>query len=830
MPRHQPRTDLAEIAHGKLRLHFHAGQWAAWESRKRWVLVLAGTQGGKALALDTAIPTPSGFVPMGQLSIGDAVFDEKGQPTTILYASPVMHGRPCYRLTFDDGSTVVADAEHRWVTQNARQRKNAARRQPQSEWSRDRPQCQPTPDQSVVTTQQVAESVFGYDGRCNHSIGLASPLVCSPSELAIDPYALGVWLGDGHSSAAVVTSADPEILARIRRDGEAVGSPKDWNAGAARCYRIGAVALEDRRCKASGRFTSGATFQGRLRAIGVLENKHIPKEYLFASFEQRMGLLQGLMDTDGTVAQDGRCEYTTALPRLAYDVLVLTRSLGIKSRVGPHSTGAMRITFTTTLPVCHLARKASRLPSIARPDTARRFIVRCEAVPSVPVRCIGVDSPSHQFLCTESFIPTHNTSWGPYWLWREIQLRGPGDYFVVTPTYPLLALKALPEFLRLFRETLNLGKFTASPSKVFRFSRQGSIRTFGTHARSQATSVYFGHASDPDSLESATVKAAWLDEAGQKKFRLGSWEAIQRRLSIHQGRALITTTPYDLGWLKRHLYDPWQAANGQHPDIEVVRFDSTENPAFPQAEFERARRELPPWKFNLFYRAIFTRPAGMIFDCFEEAKHVIDPFVIPATWPSWRAVGLDFGGVNTAAVFYAENPATRELIAYREYLAGSRTAAEHVKALRQGEPEELRAVGGAKSEDQWRREFGVAGLFVRPPSVAEVEPGLDRVYAAIKGGRVRVFRTLKNYLDQILSYSRVLDANGNPTEKIEAKESYHLMDAQRYALGWLCRPGSAWEPGAAENKREWPELPTGSGRGAGREPSVANAPAGVWEE
>lgn len=417
------------------------------------------------------------------------------------------------------------------------------------------------------------------------------------------------------------------------------------------------------------------------------------------------------------------------------------------------------------------------------------------------------------------------TSWGPYWLWREIQLRGPGDYFVVTPTYRLLELKALPVFKSLFEQTLCLGKYTGSPSKVFRFSRDGERRTFGDRwPGSQSTSVYFGHAANPDSLESATVKAAWLDEAGQKNFRLGSWEAIQRRLSIHQGRALITTTPYDLGWLKRQLYDPWQAANQQHPEIDIIRFDSTGNPAFPQAEFDRVRRDLPEWKFNLFYRAIFSRPAGMIYDCFIEADQAIPRFALPDAWP--RYVGLDFGGVNTAGVFYAENPANRHLYAYREYLAGSRTAKEHVQALRQGEPENLTAVGGARSEGQWRREFTVAGLHVLEPAIAEVEPGIDRVYAAHKSGTLYVFDDLPKYLDQKLSYSRVLDATGQPTERIEAKETYHLMDAERYILSWLRRGARSWEPSKDENARkQWPDHPTGQ-----REPSVANAPDGVWEQ
>jgi hypothetical protein len=200
---------------------------------------------------------------------------------------------------------------------------------------------------------------------------------------------------------------------------------------------------------------------------------------------------------------------------------------------------------------------------------------------------------------------------------------------VVTPTYPLLVKKALPEFLRLFKTRLRLGEFQ-SQQKIFTFSEDGAREVFGDRFEEETpTQIFFGHAQDPDSLESATAKAAWLDEAGQKKFRLGSWEAILRRLSIHQGRVLLTTTPYDLGWLKQLLWDPWNDSKGKHPLIDVVRFDSTENPAFPRAEFERARAAMPAWRFDLFYRGVFTRPAGLIYSSFDESKHKIPRIAIP---------------------------------------------------------------------------------------------------------------------------------------------------------------------------------------------------------
>jgi hypothetical protein len=385
------------------------------------------------------------------------------------------------------------------------------------------------------------------------------------------------------------------------------------------------------------------------------------------------------------------------------------------------------------------------------------------------------------------------TAFGPLWLHREIQMRGPGDYMVVTPTFPLLELKALPEFRKLFENTLQLGRYVGSPSRRFIFSEDGCRRTFGSYDARQPTQVLFGHAQDSESLESATAKAAWLDEAGQKKFKLGSDEAIRRRLSIAEGRRLYTTTPYDLGWLKQRLYDPWQRAKREgraHPTIDVVQFDSTTNPRFSRAEFERARDELPPWKFDLFYRAIFTRPAGMIYDTFDTEKHTCKRFDIPEDWP--RFMGVDFGPVHTAAVFIAQKPNTQKMYVYREYLHGRITTAQHAAALLKGEPLDAAnrtripmTYGGSSSEGEWRWEFGAAGLPITKPDVSDVEVGITRVYGAMRRDELIVFDDCEGLLAEIGSYSRQVDDSGEPLEAIEDKHSFHRIDALRYVVSTL---------------------------------------------
>jgi len=376
------------------------------------------------------------------------------------------------------------------------------------------------------------------------------------------------------------------------------------------------------------------------------------------------------------------------------------------------------------------------------------------------------------------------TVYGPWWLLREIMHRGPGDYLFATPTYPLLEVKALPSFRFLFQTILKLGTYKTAPVRAFTFNKNGEdlLRKNGWKI-TEPTRIVFGHASSPESLESATYKAAVLDEAGQKQFKVDSKQAIDRRLSIHRGRMLITTTPYHIGWLKLDIYDKAANRKGSEKDIEVIQFESIMNPTFPVDEYERAQRLLPPWKFNLFYRAMWERPIGQIYSSFDEERDVVDPFPIPENW--LRFLGMDFGGVNTAGVYFAVDPDYKQMVVYREYHAGDKSAAEHTKDLLKGEAIIPTCFGGAASEKQWRVEFTNSGLPISRPPIGDVEVGINRVFAMHVEGRIKVFRNCLKYIDEKLRYSRKLNDMDEPTEDIEDKATFHLMDAERYIIAHL---------------------------------------------
>lgn len=373
------------------------------------------------------------------------------------------------------------------------------------------------------------------------------------------------------------------------------------------------------------------------------------------------------------------------------------------------------------------------------------------------------------------------TSFGPWWLWREIERGGPGDYIAATSTYDLFKLKMLPEMLGIFSGALGIGRYWAG-TKVLEIRDPSSGRFWARTADDPMWArVILRSAVAKGGLESATAKAAWLDEVGQDEFDLEAFEAVLRRLALSRGRILGTTTPYNLGWLKTEVYDPW--ARGD-PDYLVVQASSTVNPAFPPAEYEDRKAKMAAWKFAMFYDGLFTRPAGMIYADFDEKVHLVDPFEIPVEWP--RYVGFDFGGVNTAILWIAEDVSRKAYYLYRESLAGGKTTKQHaaeVRALAARERVVL-WIGGAGSEEQQRRDFAAEGVPIQEPAIGDVEAGIDRVTELLKQKQLFIFRTCRGVRDEMGSYSRKLDAQNQPTKEIKDKRTYHRLDALRYlAIG-----------------------------------------------
>jgi replicative DNA helicase len=359
------------------------------------LIIVAGRPGlGKALALDTLLVTPDGWTTMGDVAVGDQLVGADGLPTTVIATSEVMVGRECLEVEFSDGSTIVADASHLWSTHDHKARRYG----------------QPA---EVRTTREIADTLRTEtaDHRLNHSVANPLPLQLPTRELPVAPYTFGAWLGDGHSAAARIRSADPEVSWHIEADGYDV-NPSGRMAGSIELPRTSAL-------QCSG---TGDTVVGRLRALGVVDNKHIPVAYLRASEEQRRAVLAGLLDTDGTVTATGNCQYASTSRRLAEDVRELISSLGYRCTVTTKSVAGRTVessvcytlSLTTSDDVFRLQRKAllhkQRRRSTSEARTSSRYIVDVRPVPSVPVKCVSIDNDDKLYLAGRTMVPTHNST------------------------------------------------------------------------------------------------------------------------------------------------------------------------------------------------------------------------------------------------------------------------------------------------------------------------------------------------------------------------------------------------------------------------------------
>jgi len=388
------------------------------------IIIAARPALGKALALDTPLPTPTGWTTMGEVQVGDLLLGADGRPTRVVAATEVMLGRPCYEVEFSDGEVIVADAQHLWrTTTRAGRRRRSEQRvaghyRSAQQIGHLRGVTEPAlcePDRLVGTTQVLAEVGAELrpvttteiaatirsdrsDGRFNHAVDQCAPLQLPDRPLRMSPYLLGVWLGDGTTDAAEYASADPEIAAYLR----------------AESYRV--------THRGRLRYAVQLPAQAILPTLGVPGGKHIPPEYLRASETQRRALLAGVLDSGGTVTPTGGVQFASTDRRLTDDVRELVVSLGYRCGVsrkgvrgcGAASSVAYRITFRTTDEVFRLDRKrrAHRERQGPRYGTRNRarYIVDARPVPTVPVRCVQVDNDQHLYLAGRSMIPTHNST------------------------------------------------------------------------------------------------------------------------------------------------------------------------------------------------------------------------------------------------------------------------------------------------------------------------------------------------------------------------------------------------------------------------------------
>jgi len=375
-----------------------------------------GRKNGKALSLDTPLPTPEGWRTIGDIAPGDVVYGSDGNPCNVLLVSRVFTDKKCYRVGFSDGSYITASADHLWETRHryrpwAKVRVNGS-------GNGGRPRI------DVVTTDQIFGSVFvnRQDGvkEHNHKIENAKPIISDDIDLPISPYVLGVWLGDGASASARITVGEQDkkfLTDEVSRELGQTVNVRNYADRASTIYMSGGKGADK--------------VQTRLRKLGILGDKAIPEYYFNSGTKQRWSLLQGLMDTDGTVSKCGgittaRCNFVGKNERLVTGVWRLARSLGLKAKVREYRSKlkgkdcgpvwACDFPASKENIIFRLERKQKLLPDRLGKRSGTITITSCKLVDTVETKCLMVDSDNSLFLAGHGCIPTHNTAYSAFLL------------------------------------------------------------------------------------------------------------------------------------------------------------------------------------------------------------------------------------------------------------------------------------------------------------------------------------------------------------------------------------------------------------------------------
>ncbi len=520
--------------------------------------------GGKELLASMPIRTPTGWKEMHEIHPGDYVFDDEGSPTMVLAESEIVWDKPCYKITLDDKTEIICTNTHPWVvtTHVDAERNNYRLRVMTTE---EMYQLNPRYIRGYKRKNGVRTPYYGSKYR----IPVAKPLQYEEKDLPIHPYLLGIWLGDGSRHNGVITTIDIEIVDKLAELGYEVTKYKhgyDW-----RVRNLRAPLRE----------------LGLLSTMGNHKDKFIPEIYLQSSFDQRLELLRGLMDSDGTIerGQRGATYFCNTEKSLVDDVEYLLRTLGYKVKTAYECEYRLYFTPDPEHPPFHLEKKKRRLNKTRKPGADWYFIKSIEPHSSVPTKCIAVDSKSHMYLCGRELIPTHNSD---ALLMAALQ-------YVDEPNYRALLLRRTFKDLSLPGALMDRAREWLGPfavTKEVRWNEQE--KTYIFPSGSTITFGYLEHENDKYRYQSAEFQFIGFDELTQ--FSETQYRYLFSRLRRLEGsrvpiRMRSASNPDGVGivWVHQRF-----VIEGIDEGRIFIPSKLEDNPHVDQEAYERSLEELDP--------------------------------------------------------------------------------------------------------------------------------------------------------------------------------------------------------------------------------------------
>jgi hypothetical protein len=365
---------------------------------KKGLVILGIRRFAKALKNNELLYTQNKTIEIGNANVGDKIYDHEGKLTTITGVYP--QGKiPIYKMTLEDGREIVCCENHIWRVLDKRNKGSM----------KDLSLKQLLP---IYKNKRVHN---GYkDGvtrnieECHFAIPNNLPIEYSTKTLSIDPYYLGLWLGDGSSRRLGITTIDEEIKNYVYE------YAKQLNLE----VRIDKLEYIITSGKLGGRADKNNLLNS-FKQLNLIKNKHIPNDYLYGDISQRLELLKGLMDSDGSVFKNGTISFTTTNEQLSKDFYNLCRSLGINLNKKEFITKLYKkeckkgwvFTLFTELPIFKLKRK---LDNYKIGNKGKQFKINYTSIRNIELigedyaTCITVDNKDKLFLTTNYTI-THNS-------------------------------------------------------------------------------------------------------------------------------------------------------------------------------------------------------------------------------------------------------------------------------------------------------------------------------------------------------------------------------------------------------------------------------------
>lgn len=643
--------------------------WGAkYHARREEEVFGAGAAGpGKALALDTLIPTPLGLRLLADIHPGDEVFGVDGKPAKVIAETDAQLDRPCFRLTIGD-QVVIADAEHEWLVTG-------------------RPR--------TLTTREIAADPFLVSLPAAGVIDFGPP---KPHQ--VDPYVLGVCLVAGQpKDRAKITGWDLELYNSLLK----VGYTLEPHS-----YRVSKIRERG----------------DLINALVPERNRRIPPDYLAGSFNQRMALVEGIMDGAGG---EGPLVRDADLPFLD-DFCALAASLGLGPRVVRRGKkGRFSTRYQVVIQHGHLrcSRFLNGNPHERR-DKTKHAITSIEQHDSVPVKCIQVERGT--YCITRQYIPTHNSMvlltdpleqvWCEHIRCQQSDIPEsfPGDVKAAIEQNPLKWGYSEGWSLHLRRTLTRLGETIERAHRMFPlidpdvdWNEKRSMFTFSSGFKYQ-----FGHCKDRNDYTNylgqqySHIAFDELVEFNKKQYdficsRNRSGDPVLRlmlkkrsmsnpKMADNKGEQIDLDDP---GWVKRYFVDPAPEGNTilkkritlKSGEVVYTRrlylpatlYDNPDKDFIRQYEIEL--RSKPKHIQDAYLYGRWDSVIGSFFEhSWNPDIHVCRPFKIPQHWPIFRA--LDWGYVSEGCLgYYAQDPELDILYKFYEVVFKRKKVADFVKGV-----------------------------------------------------------------------------------------------------------------------------------------------------